>query len=185
MGFVLQETPLYRIIDRNVNTIMQIFRNAILSTCSTYRYELTRTWDSTKPRLLFIMLNPSKADAMIDDPTIRKCVGFAERMGFGGITVVNLFAYRATDPADLARAGFPVGPRNNDTITKALWAHRDVVLAWGAHARKHRELTGYVTTMASLSGARVHVLRRLADGVPEHPLMLPYALATHHEVRGG
>lgn len=164
---------------------MQIFRNAILSTCSTYRYELTRTWDSTKPRLLFVLLNPSKADDTKEDPTSRKCIGFAERMGFGGITIVNLFAYRATDPADLKRAGFPAGPRNSDTLVEAMWAHRDIVLGWGAHGRRHKELTGYVTTMAMLSGARVHVLRRLVDGVPEHPLMLPYALASHHEVRGG
>lgn len=86
---------------------------AIISTCGTYRYTLHRSIPSVlrwvKP-CLFVMLNPSTADATKDDPTIRRCVGFAKREGCTGMTVVNLFALRATDPAELAKHADPFGP---------------------------------------------------------------------------
>ena len=81
-------------------TLMPL-HGAVVSDDGLYRYILTRTWDRSLPALVFCMLNPSTADATVDDPTIRKCIGFAQRLGYGGIIVVNLFAYRATKPREL------------------------------------------------------------------------------------
>ena len=96
-------------------------KQAVLSDCGTYRYRLWRKWGCGSP-LLFVMLNPSTADAEVDDATIRRCLGFADAHGFGELEVVNLYAYRATDPADLKRAGYPVGPDNDAHIEDAMHA---------------------------------------------------------------
>lgn len=156
-----------------------ILRSATLSPCGRYRYWLTRYWasiDTVRP-LMFIMLNPSTADADKDDPTIRKCVGFAQRMGFTGIDVVNLFAYRATAPADLKRAGWPQGPENLATVLQVAEHVRKrngaIVLAWGAHARGRPEVASYAAALIG-AGHDLHVLQRTPDGTPRHPLMLPY-----------
>jgi len=103
---------------------------AVFGEGGRYRYSLSREWDLRAQQLCWIMLNPSKASADRDDPTIRRCVGFARRWGYGGIVVVNLFAYVATYPAELLRASDPVGPFNDDTINQAT-ANRRVVCAWG------------------------------------------------------
>jgi len=116
---------------------------AIISPCQTYRYSLTREWDDG-PRVLWIMLNPSIADASIDDPTIRRCIGFSQAFGrgrddletcFGSLEVVNLFAYRATDPKDMARAKSSgvdiVGPENDRHIIEAALRASLVIAAWG------------------------------------------------------
>jgi hypothetical protein len=152
--------------------------NAVISACGTYRYRLQRRWhSSSRPPLCFVMLNPSTADATIDDPTIRKCVGFADRLGFGAIDVVNLFAYRATDPANLRAAGFPVGPHNDGWIEVAARNARSkggaVVAAWGANARKLPR-TSQVLALLKACEVAPQVLQRCSDGTPAHPLMLPY-----------
>ena len=109
---------------------------ALLSSCGTYRYRLWRYWHTEREPLIFIMLNPSTADAMQDDPTIRKCIGFAKRLGFGGIEVVNLFAYRATDPRDLRANGYQVGPDDFVAIQQRL-------LAWANHIRNKSTRPGF------------------------------------------
>ncbi len=155
-----------------------IQRSAALSECGAFRYHLTRTWDTTRGPLVFIMLNPSTADAEADDPTIRKCIGFGKRLGFGGIEVFNLFAFRATKPHDLRNAGYQVGPDNDQIIAErlcvlGLFARGYVICAWGANARGlNRPET--VRCNLGLAGVRLRALRLLADGTPEHPLMLPY-----------
>jgi len=154
-------------------------RTATISECGQYRYLLTRTWDAKLRPMVFIMLNPSTADADIDDPTIRKCIGFGRRLGFGGIEVLNLFAYRATKPADLRRAGYPIGPDNDRIITERLTELRApeigyVICAWGAFARGLNRPQN-VRTHLALAGVRLRALRLLSDGTPEHPLMLPYS----------
>jgi len=153
--------------------------SANISSCGKFRYHLTREWDLFEPTpLLFVMLNPSTADDFQDDPTIRKCIGFAQRHGFGGIEVVNLFAYRATRPADLAAAGWPEGPRNRASILQAARRVRNaggrVVAAWGANARKRYDVADEVLAMLRKERIRVWALRLLDDGTPGHPLMLPY-----------
>lgn len=149
-------------------------RGALLSPCKRFRYILWRRWGEGGLPLVFVMLNPSTADAESDDPTVRKCVGFARLLGFGAIEVVNLFAYRAADPAELRRAGYPRSKHEDSYIERACGpAGRPVVCAWGAHARgltRPQE----VIRIARERGARAMVLARTADGVPRHPLMLPY-----------
>lgn len=109
-------------------------KTAIISDCGRYRYQLGRTW-SDGPIARFIMLNPSTADATEDDPTIRRCISFAKREGAGAISVVNLFAFRATKPADMMKATDPIGPENNDHLRE--WVGHEfgfaklVIAAWG------------------------------------------------------
>lgn len=91
----------------------EVATTAGISECGTYRYWLCREWSPGLDSLVWLMLNPSTADATQDDPTIRRCMGFARRWGYGGITVVNLYAYRATNPRDLLTAADPVGPEND------------------------------------------------------------------------
>lgn len=149
----------------------EIDRWADISDDGRYRYTLTRRWDD-RPRVVFVMLNPSTADADIDDPTIRRCIGFARRWDFGGIEVVNLFAWRATDPVELARADDPVGPDNDDHIV-ARCAGEFVVAAWGASVPYlQRRRPADVLAMARNVGGQVHHLGLTKDGSPRHPLYL-------------
>jgi hypothetical protein len=102
---------------------------------------LTRQW-ADGPSLTYLMLNPSTADAEQDDATVRKCIGFAKQFAYSGLRIVNLFAFRARDPAELRRSGWPVGPDSDQWLAKAAdwaWANNEpVVCAWGAHARPQR-----------------------------------------------
>ena len=109
--------------------------SAIISACGKYRHKLSRHVKDGLPHnhLLFIMLNPSTADAMHDDPTIRKCKGFAERLGFSFLEVVNLFDYRATDPKDLKKAAEPCSLHNLPIILEAAKHCELVICAWGTH----------------------------------------------------
>ena len=150
-----------------------MFRDCILSECGRYRYRLSRRW-AAGPTLLFIMLNPSTADAEVDDRTIRRCVAFAKAEGFCAIEVVNLYAYRATKPADLKRAGYPVGPDNDDHIEAAVRAASGVCLAWGANVAGLARPAVIQTKLRAL-GIKPMCLRITRSGYPEHPLMLPSA----------
>jgi hypothetical protein len=146
-----------------------IVRGAELSEDGVYRYELTRRW-STAPRDVWIMLNPSTADADLDDPTIRRCIGFSRRWGAGAISVVNLFALRAVDPNALRRHPDPIGPDNDTAIARAVQVARGtggrVIAAWGTHvmtvhrARRVRPLIGEPLLALGLTRGR-H---------PRHPL---------------
>ncbi|NYI70676.1 hypothetical protein GGQ54_001236 [Naumannella cuiyingiana] len=141
---------------------------AVLSECGRYRYRLTRVWDVDRPDATFILLNPSTADAKEDDPTIRRCMRFARTWGLGGLVVVNLYAYRATKPADLWRADDPVGPENDDHLRDVLGvavrAGSPVVAAWGAHGRP-----GRVSEVVAFAG-RLDALGLTKSGQPRHPL---------------
>lgn len=153
-----------------------MIRRAVISQDDVYRYSLTRTWDLTLPLLGFIMLNPSTADGETDDPTIRKCVGFARRLGYGGIIVTNLFAFRATSPKSLkhkmqlhGRAA-AVGPENSNYIRSMLTVVDTAVCAWGVQARNFVEPSIVLNAIPNPKA-----LRLTADGIPWHPLMLPYS----------
>ena len=89
---------------------------AMFSPCRSYRYSLWRTWDSQKPIVVFIGLNPSTADETVNDPTMRRCIGFARLWGYGGMVVVNLFAYCATKPTVLRHVADPVGKDTDSWI---------------------------------------------------------------------
>lgn len=161
------------VVIRTSSTIDEI-RSATLSECGTYRYELSRVWSLDGPRVLFVMLNPSTADHDVDDPTIRKCSGFAKRWGFSGLVVVNLFAFRATKPADLKKAEHPVGELNRDYLLNGALECDEIVCAWGAHGKLHgRGL--YVRTLLKAHGERRGGLKCLGmtkGGQPRHPLYL-------------
>lgn len=117
------------------------------------------------------MLNPSTADAQLDDPTIRRCRVFSRRWNFDGLTVVNLFALRATDPRKLKLDAEPVGPENDFVITDNVHAHAMVVAAWGAHGSLHDRARA-VRALLRQSGAAVHHLGLTSKGDPKHPLYL-------------
>ena len=136
--------------------------DATFSRDRRYRYRLWRRWDHTRPVVVFVLLNPSTADARHDDPTIRRCLGFARRWGYGGIEVVNLFAYRATDPRVLRTLRDPVGRANRYHVRAALAQAALVVLAWGASTEGNR--------MIKVSHA--HCLGLTNAGQPRHPLYL-------------
>lgn len=113
----------------------EVVYGAELSDDGLYRYRLWRTWEPGLPRMAWIMLNPSTADAEVDDPTIRRCIGFAKREGMGGIEVVNLYALRATKPTHLLHHPDPEGPDNGKHWNAVLGDGRTgkVVAAWGSH----------------------------------------------------
>lgn len=154
-----------------------IEKGALLSPCERYRYRLWRTWNDEHPPLLWIMLNPSTADATRDDATIRVCAARAMRMGYGGIDVVNLFALRATDPQELYRAEHPISdpndPGRNDWEIRDLLHSRHVVCAWGAHGR-HLNRGEFVLRMIRAAGVIPQALRLTKAGQPCHPLRIPY-----------
>lgn len=145
---------------------------AEISDCGRYRFLLGRRWGSDGPGACWVMLNPSTADAEIDDPTIRRCVGFSRAWGYTGLVVVNLFAWRATDPGDLVRADDPVGPGNDQWIRDAVSDAAMVVAAWGNPPkpgrlyRRGRTVEGLIKA----SGRIIHHLGLTKDGHPRHPL---------------
>ncbi|MBK6486993.1 MAG: DUF1643 domain-containing protein [Gemmatimonadetes bacterium] len=138
---------------------------AHFSRCGRYRYALWRTWDASRPACCFIALNPSTADATRDDPTMRRCIAFAKRWGFGGMSVGNIFAFRATRPADMKAEPSPIG-RANDRWLQRLAAESPVVVAaWGSHGA----WMGRDARVLQLLGA-VDCLGVTASGAPRHPL---------------
>jgi hypothetical protein len=164
-------------------------KSAILSPDKAFRYLLVRRWDVTKPTAVVILLNPSTADATTDDATIRKLYGFAERLGWGGFSVVNLYAFRATKPAELKAAGWPVGEDTDLWIAAAL---RDpsvatVVCAWGANVERWPQVrraaavleqvwkSGHTPMVFAWNEDKARV-RKKTGGIaqPRHPLMLGY-----------
>lgn len=142
---------------------------AIIDQTGQYRYLLWRTWDAQKPRVAFIMLNPSTADGTEDDPTIRRCIGFAKDWNYGGIEVVNLFAYRATDPKALWDAVDPVGIENEEYLFVTARRAPLIIAAWGAlgwYKGRDRQV------MKLLGKYDLHCLEVTRDGHPKHPLFV-------------
>lgn len=149
-----------------------MLRSAVISDCGQYRYGLGRSWDVSKPLMIFVMLNPSTADKDVDDPTIRRCMEFARREGFGGIRVVNLFAWRATDPRVLLSILDPVGPENVVALDRALLFGKtgaQVVCAWGANPLAVEPAESF-SRMARVHGVTLWCFGRTGSGAPRHPL---------------
>ena len=142
---------------------------AELSPDGRYRYALRRTWGAG-PEMLWVLANPSSADASSDDPTLRRCVRFARDHGCGGLAVVNLWAWRATDPRTLHGVADPVGPDNDRWIARlGRQVGGPVVLGWGVQASQER-----VATVLGLLGRRPkHCLGLTRAGHPRHPLYVP------------
>jgi hypothetical protein len=150
-----------------------VSKGAQVSPCGLYRYDLSRVWDPDRPPVLWVMLNPSKADADVDDPTIEKVVKFSRRWGYGSLVVVNLFAWRATKPDAMLKADEPVGSLNDAWIAGWAGAVADVVCAWGT-AGVHRDRgPAVLALLRGLAGERkLWYLERTKDGHPKHPLFV-------------
>lgn len=141
---------------------------AVFSEDLRYRYVLTRGWDVCLPTVAFIGLNPSTADESKDDPTIRKCVSYAKRWGFGRLVMLNLFALRATDPAVMLSSATPIGPHNDHHLLEQARKVDLVVAAWGNHGA-HMGRGSAVREM--IHGMKY--LRATRQDQPGHPLYLP------------
>ncbi len=148
---------------------------AVYSPCESYRYLLTREWAPQQGRVLFIMLNPSTATEVQNDPTVERCERRARALGFGAFRVCNIFAFRATDPRVMRAAADPVGPANDAAILDSLpWADR-VICAWGTHGA-YQARGAQVEAMLRKSGTALHHLGLSKDGHPKHPLYIGYAV---------
>jgi hypothetical protein len=151
--------------------------SAWLSDDGVYRYRLNRRWDRHGPQDVWIMLNPSTADASLDDPTIRRCKGFSARWGAAGITVVNLFAYRATDPAELVTAPDPIGPSCDFAITEAALGAWEtggrVIAAWGSNPmapERARMVCRRLDVAVTSVDRPLLCVGTTSKGAPRHPL---------------
>jgi hypothetical protein len=157
---------------------------AVISPCGLYRYRLTREISSALKSCLFIMLNPSTADASEDDPTIRRCIGFAKAWECGTLVVVNLFAFRATSPKDMMASCDPVGPENHTHVVDAADSvarqneafgpeHAGpIICAWGvggSYLDQGQTVRGWLEREGLLP---LH-LGVTKAGHPKHPLYLP------------
>lgn len=154
---------------------------ATFSHCGAYRYSLTRRLgkegDVAGRYCVFIMLNPSTADHAADDPTIRRCIGFARRLECTRLKVVNLYARKATKPTDLVDAPDPVGEGNDDAIGFSLVYEKYVIAAWGAFPYDHmpggRDRANAVAMAIRANGNKLWCLGTTKHGFPCHPLYLP------------
>jgi hypothetical protein len=151
-------------------------KTATLSECGTYRYTLGRVWDSSLPVLGWIMLNPSTADAQEDDPTIRKCIGFAKAWGFGAIEVRNLFAMRATDPKLLRVRCFITGRENDHFISTLVDTVPTVIAAWGALGTWKAGMVRAQFVTEKLC-RQLDCIGKTKECHPFHPLYQPYTPA--------
>ncbi len=147
---------------------------AVYSDCELYRYALTRVWDDAGDRALFVMLNPSTATEVQNDPTVERCERRARALGFGGFRVTNIFAWRDTDPRKMRAAADPVGPANDAAILEGCdWADR-IIAAWGTHGA-HMQRGAAVETLLRGTQTPVHHLGLTKDGHPKHPLYIAYS----------
>ncbi|RVV98051.1 DUF1643 domain-containing protein [Mesobaculum littorinae] len=146
---------------------------AVYSDCENYRYSLTRVWEPSGRRAFFVMLNPSTATELQNDPTVERCERRARTLGFGSFRVCNIFAWRDTDPRKMRAASDPVGPENDAAITGGCaWADT-IVCAWGTHGA-HLNRGAEVERLMRATGARLHHLGLTQAGHPKHPLYIPY-----------
>ena len=140
-------------------------KNATFSDCRKYRYALSRTWNSKKKTILFIGLNPSTADEKIDDPTIRRCVNYAQNWGYGSLLMVNLFAYMTTIPTELKKVRNPIGNDNDLHIIELSKKADLAVAAWGNEGsllNRDKEIKKILPNLMCLKINK--------SGQPAHPL---------------
>jgi hypothetical protein len=147
----------------------EVSKGADLSFDRIYRYSLWRIWNADKPFVLFIGLNPSTADENEDDPTIRRCINFARRWGYGGLYMANLFALRATNPAVMKAHKTPIGLGNDDVLLELSTQAGLIVCAWGTHGA-HLSRENHVYEL--LKTHKLMCLDLTKNGHPKHPLYI-------------
>lgn len=145
--------------------MLVVEKSAQLSACRNYRYALWRSWDDSKPRVMFIGLNPSTADEAQDDPTLRRCMNYAQAWGFGSVCIANLFAFRATEPNDMKIAKNPIGPQNDKWLKKLVGQSSLIIAAWGNDGL-------FLDRSAQVRKflPELHCLKLNKSGEPAHPL---------------
>jgi hypothetical protein len=152
-----------------------MIRHATISECGLFRYVLSRTWDPEgKHTVLFVLVNPSTADAEVDDHTVRKGVGFATRWGYGSMVFANLNAFRARHPKDMKAAADPVGPENDRFLLAEAERADKIVLAWGTHGSHRGRDEKVIQLLTAGHASKLYCLGRNKSGSPKHPLTLAY-----------
>ncbi|MCI2394877.1 DUF1643 domain-containing protein [Aliiroseovarius sediminis] len=147
---------------------------AVYSDCEKYRYQLTRVWEPAGRKALFIMLNPSTATEVQNDPTVERCERRARTLGFGAFRVTNIFAWRDTDPRAMRAADEPVGQANDDAILDSCpWADQ-IICGWGTHGA-HLDRGKTVERLLRDTRIPIYHLGLTKDGHPKHPLYIAYA----------
>ncbi|MBR9863454.1 MAG: DUF1643 domain-containing protein [Rhodobacteraceae bacterium] len=154
---------------------------AVYSDCEAFRYTLTRKWSDKGGHVLFVMLNPSTATEVQNDPTVERCERRARALGFGGFTVCNIFAFRATDPRDMRAALDPVGPENDTAILAAAKTADRIVCAWGTHGA-HLGRGPLMEQILRSQDKPLYHLGLSKAGHPKHPLYIAYT--TQPEIWG-
>ncbi|MEM8751307.1 MAG: DUF1643 domain-containing protein [Pseudomonadota bacterium] len=148
--------------------------DAVYSPCENYRYSLTRVWDEQGGKVMFVMLNPSTATEVQNDPTVERCERRARALGFGAFRVTNIFAWRDTDPRNMRAAADPIGPANDAAILDgASWADQ-IIAAWGTHGA-HLNRGPEVEKILRAAGHKLYHLGLSKDGHPKHPLYIAYS----------
>lgn len=140
---------------------------AEFSKCRNYRYVLWRIWDVNKPRVMFIGLNPSTANELTDDPTIRRVKKFAQRWGYGGVYMTNLFAWVTAYPDELLKCPDPVNG-NDVWLSKIAYLSSEVVFAWGSFEEAQERAKKVIEMFPE---AKALIINK--DGSPRHPLYVP------------
>ena len=143
-------------------------KTALLSDDNIYRYQLSRIWDEEKPKILFIMLNPSTADEFVEDPTIRRVVNYAKDWGYGGVYVGNIYSFRSTYPKGLKCIADPIGPENINHIQTLISLVDKVIYAWGNEEKEPDWLKKIVETPYCIEISK--------KSIPKHPLYLKKCL---------
>lgn len=147
--------------------------DAVFNATRTHRYSLMRAWDDTGASILWVMLNPSTADENKLDPTLRRCRNFSREWGYGSFYVANIYAFRATNPAELFKAENPIGENNDEWIRRLAARCQTVVAGWGSHPMvKNSDRAKRVLEMLAKFRS-IYCLGTTQDGFPRHPLYVP------------
>lgn len=152
---------------------------AHFSDCLRYRYRLWRIWELSKPMQMWLMLNPSTADHVDNDPTVERCQRRAKACGFGGVMVGNIFALRSTDPRGIKGVADPIGPYNDQHLRLMAELCRkqggQIICGWGTHGA-YLDRGRQVATALRDAGHTLYALRVTKAGMPGHPLYVAYKL---------
>jgi hypothetical protein len=149
---------------------------AVYSNCELYRYSLTRSWDNSAKKVLFIMLNPSTATEIQNDPTVERCERRAKALGYGAFKVCNIFAYRSTDPKIMRLQKDPIGPENDKIIIKSANWSNNIICAWGTNG-SHLNRGKKIEALLRVKNFTLTHLGLSKDGHPKHPLYISYKVS--------